>query len=237
MHKARQAHRPACDVEHRLRLRPSAHHVHVHYRLDPLCKLRLGIQQRNCPFNLRRPNKSNRPRRSRQRPLVDQLLQRPRHLQNRHAPAGIVVRSRPLMVQVARKRNLLLLQLRIRPRNRRRHHFIISRMLSRLHHRMQPDLFSALQPFLHRPRRLQRHHERKRLVLRKCLQMSPADQILILAPPRRFLVLRVTHNPHPPKFPHCQILHRSRLRACQHNLSLHILPRVVALFRPLPHIR
>src|SRR5713226_6781043 len=59
--------------------------------------------------------------------------------------------------------------------------------------------------------------------------MPPANQILIFSPPRRLLVLRITHNSHRAKFPHCQILHRPRLRAHQNNLPLHILPRVIAL--------
>src|SRR5438445_4518021 len=36
--------------------------------------------------------------------------------------------------------------------------------------------------------------------------------------------------------PYGQILHSPRLRAHQHNLSLHVLPRVIALLRPLAHI-
>src|SRR6266404_1273489 len=141
----------------------------------PPRKLRLPVQQRQRAFDLRRPDEPNRPRRPHQLPLADQLLQRPRHFQNRHAPAGIVIRPRPLMIQVAAKRNLFLLQFRVRPRNRRRYHLVVARMLPRLHHRMQPNRFPAPQPLAQSPRRLQRHHEPKRLVRRKRLQVSPPN--------------------------------------------------------------
>src|SRR6266446_3360369 len=236
VHKGRQAHRTACHVEHCLRRQPPAHHVHVHRRLDSPRKLRFSVQQRQRPLNLRRPEKSNRPRRPCQLPLRNQFLQRPSHLQNRHAPARIVVRPWPLMIQVAAKHNLLLLQFRIRAWNRRRHHFICARVLSRLHHRMQPNRFPAPQPLPQSPRRLQRHHEPKRLVWRESLQMPPPNQILILAPPRRLLVLRIADNPHHPKFPNRQILHRPRLRPHQNNLSSNILPRVVAILRAFAYV-
>src|SRR6266481_5175431 len=196
----------------------------------------VGIQQRHRSFNLWRPNKSNRSRRPCHLSLVDQLLQRSRHLQNRHAPAGVVVRPRPLMIQMARKRDLLLLQLRIRPRNRRRHYFIIPRMLPRLHQCVQHDSFAPRQPLAKSARRLQRHHERKRLVLRKRLQMPPANQVLIFAPPSRLLVLRVTHNPRRAECSDSQILYRARRSAHEHDIPFHLFPCVVALFRSFAHI-
>src|SRR5579883_647985 len=48
--------------------------------------------------------------------------------------------------------------------------------------------------------------------------MPPPNRIQILSPPRRLLVLRVTHDSHRSKLSHRQILHRSRLLAHQHNL-------------------
>ena len=66
--------------------------------------------------------------------------------------------------------------------------------------------------------------------------MSPANQILILAPPRGLLVLRIANDPRSTKLPHRQILHRPGLRAYQHNLALHILPRVVTLLGALTDI-
>src|SRR5579883_3254858 len=47
---------------------------------------------------------------------------------------------------------------------------------------------------------------------------SDRNRIQILSPPRRLLVLRVTHDSHRSKLSHRQILHRSRLLAHQHNL-------------------
>ena len=154
MHKRRQTHRPASHLEDRLRLWPSAHHVHMHHRLDPFGKLRPGVQERDRAFNLRRPDKPNRPRRPRQLPLGNQFLQRPRDFQNRYATARIVVGSRALMIQVAGKCNLLVFQPNIGSWNRRRHHLIVPRMLPRPRDRMQPNLFALRQTFPQSPRRL-----------------------------------------------------------------------------------
>ena len=142
------------------------------------------------------------------------------------------------MIQVAAKRNLLFLQLRIRSRNRRRHHLIGARMLPRLHHRMKsnPMVLASPKPVFHCAGTFQRNHKRKGFVRRKRLQMSPPNQILIFAPPRRLLILRIAHNPRGPKFPHRQVLHRSRLRARQHNSPLHIFPSIIALVGPLAHV-
>src|SRR2546429_5454434 len=52
--------------------------------------------------------------------------------------------------------------------------------------------------------------------------MPPADQIFVLSPPSRLLILRITDNSYGTQLPHRQILDRSRLRAHQHNPSLYI---------------
>ena len=114
----------------------------MHHRLDPFRKLRLSVQERDRALNLRWPDKPNRPRRPRQLPLGNQFLKRPRDFQNRYATAGIVVGSRPLMIQMAGKCDLLVLQLAIGSSDRRRHHLIVPRMLPRLGDRMQPNLFA-----------------------------------------------------------------------------------------------
>src|SRR5579872_848449 len=66
--------------------------------------------------------------------------------------------------------------------------------------------------------------------------MSPPNQILVFAPPGVLLVLRIAHNPHRPKFPHSQILHRPRRRANQNNFPLHVLARVVRVASPRSHV-
>src|SRR5260370_206443 len=83
------------------------HYAPINPRLSPPHKPRFPEHQRQRPLNPRRPEKPNRPRRPCQFSFANQLLQRPRPLQNRHAPAGVVVRPPPLMIQVAAKRDLL----------------------------------------------------------------------------------------------------------------------------------
>src|SRR6267154_3434598 len=66
--------------------------------------------------------------------------------------------------------------------------------------------------------------------------MSPPNQILILAPPSRPLVLRITNNANRPKLTNRQILHRPRLSLSQHNLPLHFFASVIRLFGALAYI-
>jgi hypothetical protein len=70
--------------------------------------------------------------------VADQFLQSPRNLENRRATARVVVGTRPLMVKMAGKRDLLSLELRVRTGYHRSDDFIEARVLAGLDHRMQP---------------------------------------------------------------------------------------------------
>src|SRR6187402_1824244 len=75
------------------------------------------------------------------------------------------------------------------PRNDGRWDKIGSGRPARLDTRTQPDLFAAPKPFLPCMRSCRRNHERERRVLPR-IEVSPANQVLILAPPALFLILR-----------------------------------------------
>ena len=105
----------------------------------------LAVQQRQRPFDLRRPNKSNRSRGPRQLPPADQLLQRSRYFQNGHATAGVVIGSGPLVVKMATESDLFLFQFGIGAGNGGCNHFVIRCMITGTHHRVQTDMLSARQ--------------------------------------------------------------------------------------------
>ena len=134
----------AGDVEHRLGGRPSADHVHVHHGLDARREIRPRVEQRRGPFDLRRPEEAQRPRRPRQLPFLDQLLQRPRHLQDGDAAAGVVVRAGPLVVEVAAESDLLV-QLRVGAGDGGRDHQVAPGMLAGLYSGAEPDLLALAQ--------------------------------------------------------------------------------------------
>src|SRR5882724_11903076 len=101
-------------VEHRLRVRTAPDHVHVDRGHNTPREFRLRIQQGDSALDFRWPDEPDRSSWPRQLPVIDQLLQRPGHLEYGDATTGIVVGPRPLMVQVTRKRELAFLQCRIR---------------------------------------------------------------------------------------------------------------------------
>src|SRR2546429_3585787 len=84
MRKAREAHRPACHVEHCFRLGSASYHVHVHDGFRPLGEFRLGIEERERPFDFRRKDESDRPGRPLQFPLANQLDRKSTRLNSSH---------------------------------------------------------------------------------------------------------------------------------------------------------
>ena len=67
-----------------------------------------GVQERDRAFDLGGPEEADRPSRPRQRAARDQSLQRARDLEDAGAAAGVVVRSRRGMVEVAGIDDLLV---------------------------------------------------------------------------------------------------------------------------------
>ena len=114
-----------------------------------LRELRLAVQQRQRAFDFRRPDKADRACRPREFSVVDQLLQRARHFQNRHAAAGVVVRAGPLVIQMATERDLFVFKFRIGAGNRRGHDLQVPGMLPGLYDRMQLDLVRPSPAFAH----------------------------------------------------------------------------------------
>src|SRR6185436_15459087 len=121
--------------------------------------------------------------------LGHELRQRARDLEDRRAAAGVVVRAGARVVEMAAEDDLLLAQLR--PRHRRRHELVCARLLPRADDGMHADGLVPREPLLQRARGFERDHERERLHRREGLEMSPADEVLVLAVPRGALVLRV----------------------------------------------
>src|SRR5215471_1934083 len=66
--------------------------------------------------------------------------------------------------------------------------------------------------------------------------MPPTNEVFVFAPPRRLLVLRVTHNSQCAKLPRRQVLDCSRLSTHQHDLALYVFSRVIALLRSFAHV-
>src|ERR1700692_3650256 len=95
-------------MEDRLRLRAPSYHVEVNGRLDARGQLRPAVEQRHRPLDLRRPDESNGAARRRDALLVDQLVKRPGNCQDGGAAAGVVVRSRPRMIEVTTEDDLLI---------------------------------------------------------------------------------------------------------------------------------
>ena len=139
----------------------ATYHIHVDDSLDALRKFRLGIQQRLGTLDLRRPDKPDSSLRRRQFAFFDQLLQRARDFENGHTSAGIVIGSRPLMIEMATEGDLFALELGIGARNRAGHNLVTSRMLSRADHSMKPHLLAMRQPLTQRSRHFKRSHESK----------------------------------------------------------------------------
>ncbi len=102
--------------------------------------------------------------------------------------------------------------------------------------RPQPHRPARREPRLPGPRLLERHHEGERLRLRESVEMPPADEVLVLLPPPRHLVLGVGDDPRRAEAVHGQLVDRSPLGRGEDELALDVLARVVRLRRPGPGI-
>src|SRR5262249_49618739 len=117
---------------------------------DSLRKLRFGIQQSHRSFDFRRPDETNGPERWRQLAFVNQLLQRPRYLQDGDAAAGIVVGAGPLVIEMTTESNLLLLKFGIGAGNSGCDNFIVAGMLAGSHRCVHSNLLAASQTLTQR---------------------------------------------------------------------------------------
>ena len=66
--------------------------------------------------------------------------------------------------------------------------------------------------------------------------MPPADQVLVFARPRGFLVLRVADDSGGAEFANGEILHRAGLRGNQYDFSFYLFTGVVALLRAVTDV-
>src|ERR1700677_3323894 len=66
--------------------------------------------------------------------------------------------------------------------------------------------------------------------------MSPPDQVVVLARPSRFLVLRITDDSRGTEFSDRKILNLAGLCSSKHDGAFDVLARVIALMHPFPHI-
>src|ERR1700723_568783 len=66
--------------------------------------------------------------------------------------------------------------------------------------------------------------------------MSPSDQVVVLARPSRFLVLRIADDSHGTELPDRKILPLAGLCGSEHEGAFDVLARVIALMHPFPHI-
>jgi len=82
-------------------VRIATHHVHVDVGTQRAPNVRVLAQEGHRPLDLRPPDKAQGPGRPRQLAASDQVAEHPDRLKDRHAPARIVVRSWPLMVEMA----------------------------------------------------------------------------------------------------------------------------------------
>ena len=100
-------------------------------------------------------------------------------------------------------------------------------MLSRANQRVHAHCFTTGHPVLQRPCFLERNHERERRGRGKGVEMSPAHEVLVFAPPGRPLVLGETDDPGGTKARDREFSDRFRLLRREHQLAPHVLPFVV----------
>lgn len=196
-------------------------------------QLRLGVQQRQRPFNLRRPDEADRAARRPEALLVDELAERARDLEDRRAAAGVVVRPRPRVIEVATEDDLLARDGGIGAGDRGRGDVVEAGLHLRADDGMKANALSVREARLQRARVAEGDHEGEGLRGREGLEVAPADERLVLLRPRRALIRGVADQSRRAEFPHGQLLRRPRLRADEDDLPFHVLARVVALARPV----
>src|SRR6202008_3522364 len=117
---------------------------------------------------------------------------------------GVVVRAGTRMIEMATEDDLLIAQ--IASRNRGGGDVVRARLVSRADKSVHADRFAGGEALLQRACGPERDHECERplIVGREGLQMAPADERVVLAVPRRALVLRVTDDSRGAETPHGQ---------------------------------
>jgi len=154
--KGRHADRASRNPEHRLGFRSPANHVHVNIRFDEICIRMLG-QIHDAAFDLGRPQEANRACRSRQNAICHQCIQRPCGFEYRDTARRVVVSSRPRVIEVAGKMDVLVRP--IRATNGRRRERIVAGLMTGVDFGMQVDLFTSRQTLLKFSGLSQRNHE------------------------------------------------------------------------------
>ena len=168
----------------------------------------------------------------RRNPLrVDQHLQRSRDLEVRGAAAGVVVRARLLVIEMAAEHDVAGGGDRCRESSRPAFRSGIASSL-----RARTTACSVMrsprgEPLLQRPRLADRNHDRERVPAAARVEMAPANQILIVAPPRADLVRVVADETGGAELLDRLAMARGRRRVAQHELAADILAVVVAALR------
>ena len=161
--------------------------------------------------------------------------QRPRDFEVGGAPAGVVVRARFLVIEMAAEHDVPGRS--VRSRNRRDERLVAHRVVvPRAHDRVQRDVLTARQALLKRARFAHRDHDREGVLVPARIQMSPPDQILIVAPPRAHLIRVVAHKAGRAELFHGLTMAGGGSRVAEHELAAHVLPGVVAPLRAAAHV-
>ncbi len=190
-------------------------------------------QESHRSLNLRPPDKAQGSGRPLQLAASDQAVEHPRRLKDGHAPARIVVRSRPLMVEMAAIDHLACV--RVRARYGCRHHCPVPARHLRLHVRAQHHRPPTRELCPQRRSRSSRHHKCKP-VWQQRIQMAPAHNTSVDPRPRRRLVRHVAHDPCRSVLHHRHALHRRQHSIGKNNIPSHVLVRVVRFACSLAHI-
>ena len=229
--ECRQADRSARDVEDRLCHGAATDHVHMDHGAELRTHLRSRVKERHRPLDLRRPHEAQCARRSGKPSVGYEARHRPRDLEDRHAAAGVVVRARPLVIEVATEDDLLAPQRGIVPGDRRRDDAEHPRMPRRPHHGVERDPFPVRQSLLIRAPLLERDHDAERPPGRERVEVPPPDHVVIVLPPRGHLVHRVAHHAGRAVLVDRERSRAGRLRRNEHQLATHIFASVVAVGR------
>ena len=224
--EARQAGRRAFDAQARLGLFGiAADHVEVDGGERPNGELGPRVQQRDRAFDLARPEEADRTQRLRQFARGDQRLEGARDLKDSSAAAGIVVGTGVGMVEVAGIDDFVA---PIAARNDCGWNAIFARLAPGDDLGAQMHRLAALHPRLPGVRLRRRDHEGEGRV-QPGIEMAPAEQALIFAPPAGLLVLRPRHDPRGAIFGHRQRRRRIGLARNQDQLAADRLAGIVAV--------
>ena len=157
-------------------------------------------------------------------------LQRSGDLQIRGAAAGVVVRARLLVIQVAAEDDLAGGW--IGAGNGRDERLVAHGVVvARANDGVERDVLAARQPLLQRPRLADRNHDRERVLASARVEMAPANQILIVAPPGAHLVRVVADQAGRAELLDRLTMARGRRRVAEHQFSANVLAGIVAALR------